>query len=90
MFSMCKKTKTIRSLAPTIRFCIFDVLIRPILTYGNDTWGFDKSGTNALDKVALNYYRCVLSVIATTCYCVLLCMGSVVGFLRMFICMQMY
>ena len=67
MFSMCKKTKTIRSLAPTIRFYMFDVLIRPILTYGSDIWGFNKSATNALDKVALNYYRCVLSVKATTC-----------------------
>ena len=30
-------------------------------------WGFNISATNALDKVVLNYYRCVLSVKATKC-----------------------
>ena len=31
IFVMCKKTRTIRSSAPTIRFYMFNVLIRPIL-----------------------------------------------------------
>ena len=44
-------------------FYMFDVLIRPILTYGSDIWGF----SSELDKVFLNYNRCTLHVKATTC-----------------------
>ena len=67
IFSLYRKTKAIRSLPPTAMFYMFDVLIRPILTYGSDVWGFDKTVANTLDKVFLNYNRCVLQVKATTC-----------------------
>ena len=48
-------------------FYMFDVLIRPILTYGSDIWGLNKSVANTLDKVFLNYNRRTLHVKATTC-----------------------
>ena len=67
IFSLKRKTKAIRSLPPTIMFYMFDVLIRPILTYGSDIWGLNKSVTNILDKVFLNYNRRTLHVKATTC-----------------------
>ena len=60
------QTKAIRSLQPTVMFYMFDVLIRPILTYGSDVWGFNKTVANTLDKVLLNYNRCILQVEATT------------------------
>ena len=46
---------------------MFDVLVLPILTYGSDIWGFNKSEANTLDKVFLNHDRCTLHVKATTC-----------------------
>ena len=67
IFSLKRKTKAFRSLPPTIMFYMFDVLIRPILTYGSDIWGLNKAVTNILDKVFLNYNRRTLHVKATTC-----------------------
>ena len=67
IFSLYRKTKAIRSLPPTAMFYMFDVLIRPILTYGSDVWGFNKTVANTLDKVFLNYNRFILQVKATTC-----------------------
>ena len=67
IFSLHRKTKAIRSLPPVVTLYMFDVLIRPILTYGSDIWGFNKSAANTLDKVFLNYNRCTLQVKATTC-----------------------
>ena len=66
IFSLYRKTKAIKALPPTIMFYMFDVLIRPILTYGSDTWGFSQLAGNTLDKVFLNYNRCALHVKATT------------------------
>ena len=45
---------------------IFDTMIRPIITYGSDVWGLCKSGLHDLDKLFLNYIRCVLCIKATT------------------------
>ena len=67
IFSLQRKTKAIRSLPPTIMFYMFDVLICPKLTYGSDIWGLNKSVTNTLDKVFLNYNRRTLHVKAMTC-----------------------
>ena len=48
-------------------FYMFDVLIRPILTFGSDIWGFSKLAGSTLDKVFLNYNQCALHVKAITC-----------------------
>ena len=42
-------------------------LIRSILTYWSDVWGLSKAGLDVVDKVFLNFARCTLNVIATTC-----------------------
>ena len=60
------QTKAIRPLPPTVMSDIFDVLMRPILTYGSDVWGYNKTVVNTLDKVFLNYNRCLLQVKAAT------------------------
>ena len=66
IFSLYRKTKAIKSLPPTIMFYMFDVLIRPIRSYGSDIWGFSKLVGSILDKVFLNFNRCTLHVKATT------------------------
>lgn len=45
---------------------MFDALVRPILTYGSDVWGLNKTGLRELDKVFFNYLRRTLHVKATT------------------------
>ena len=66
-FGMNKKLKYIQNLPPSIRFDMFDTLVRPVITYGSDVWVMSKSGQGALDKVFLHYARCTLGVKATTC-----------------------
>ena len=66
-FGIHRKTRTIGILPPPVMFYIFDTLIKPITTYGSDVWGACSSGVKSLDKVFLNFMRCVLQVKATTC-----------------------
>ena len=65
--SFYRKTKAIKALPRQLIFLMVDVLIRPILTYGSDIWGFSKLAGSTLDKVFLNNNRCTLHVKATTC-----------------------
>ena len=65
-FALQKKLKCVKALTPEIRFDIFDTMIRSIITYGSDVWGLCKSGLHDLDKLFLNYIRCVLCIKATT------------------------
>ena len=48
-------------------FHIFDTVVKPILTYGSDVWGANKTGLTAINKVFLRFVRCTLGVKATTC-----------------------
>ena len=48
-------------------FDMFDTLIPPILNYGSDVWGMSRTGLGSLDKVFLNYVRCILCIKTTTC-----------------------
>ena len=66
LFSMTCKTKTIGHLPPEIMFNLFDALIKPILTYGSDVWGFRSTLWGTVDKVFLQFSRCILHVKATT------------------------
>ena len=67
IYSFRKKIKRTSALPPKIMFYIFDALVRPILAYGSDVWGFNKKGLTHLDKIFLHYARCVLQVKSTTC-----------------------
>ena len=64
--SMTCKIKTIGHLPPEITFNLFDALIKPILTYGSDVWGFRATLWGTVDKVFLQFSRCILHVKATT------------------------
>ena len=63
-FGMKKKLRHIENLPPSI---MFDILVRPSLTYGNHAWGMNRSGLHALDKVFLHSARCTFGVKASTC-----------------------
>ena len=62
-----KKVKKIGVIPPKIMLYIFDTLVRPILTYGSDVWGISKKGPTQVDKVFLQFARCVLHVKSKTC-----------------------
>ena len=66
LFSMTCKIKTIGHLPPEIMFNLFDALIKPILTYGSDVWGFRSTLWGTVDKVFLQFSRCILHVKGTT------------------------
>ena len=63
-----EKGKIFKLLPPEIRFDIFDTMIKPILTYGSDVWGINKTALHELDKSFLNYIHCVLCVKSTTSF----------------------
>ena len=67
IFSINRKLKCLRTLPATVMFYLFDALIRPILTYGSDVWGYSKAGVQVLDILFLNYIRCALQIKTTTC-----------------------
>ena len=60
-------TSCLGNLPPKIMFHIFDTVVKPILTYGSDVWGANKTGLTAINKVFLRFVRCTLGVKATTC-----------------------
>ena len=66
IFSMSHKIKSIGELSIEIMFNLFDVLIKPILIYGSDVWGLRSELWGTIDKVFLQYSRCMLHVKATT------------------------
>ena len=66
IFSMSHKIKSIGELPIEIMFNLFDVLIKPILIYGSDVWGLRSELWGTIDKVFLQYSRCMLHVKATT------------------------
>ena len=65
VFSMSHKIKTIGELPTDIMFNLFDVLIKAILIYGSDVWGLRSELWGTIDKVFLQYSRCMLHVKAT-------------------------
>ena len=65
IFGLQKKVKFLKILPPEIRFEVFDTMIKPVLTY-SDVWGINKNALHELDRVFVNYVRCVLCVKLTT------------------------
>ena len=63
-----KKVKEIGVIPSIIMIYVFDTQVRPILAYGSDGWGISKKGLTQVDKVFLQFARCVLYVKSTTCY----------------------
>ena len=66
LFGVLHRLRSITPILPRVQFKLFDAVIKPILIYGSDVWGHNKSGTSMIDKVMLRFSRCVLNVKATT------------------------
>ena len=75
IFGAFKKLRPLGTLPVEIMCHMFDSLVRPILVYGSDVWGMNKSGTMAVDKVFMWYIRRVLKVKTSTCN--IIAMGEV-------------
>ena len=66
MFCMMRKLKSFGQLPPKIMIYLFNATIKPILLYGADIWGIQKSGSVRMDKFFLWYLRSILKVKTTT------------------------
>ena len=66
LFGVLHRLRSITPIPPRVQFKLFDAVIKPILVYGSDVWGHNKSGISMIDKVMLRFSRCVLNVKATT------------------------
>ena len=60
VFSMKKKTKTMRPLSPKIAVYLFDSLIRPVITYRGAIWGSRLNGRKLMDKLHLWFLKMTL------------------------------
>ena len=61
-----KKSKHFGKLPPQIMIHSYNTLIRPILLYGSDVWGFSKNAWESIDKVCKWFIRCIINVKPTT------------------------
>ena len=66
IFSMLKKLKNSRTVSPKLLICLFDSLVRPILTYGSAIWGTRQQGREVMDKIHLWFLRTILGIKQTS------------------------
>ena len=50
-FNIRRKNNCVGSLPATDMFYLYDTLVRPVLTYRSDVWGFNKSCVDTLDNI---------------------------------------
>ena len=60
LFGVFHRLRSITPIPSRVQFKLFDAMIKPILVYGSDVWGHNKSGISMIDKVMLRFSRCVL------------------------------
>ena len=65
-FAMKSKVQAIGDIPPDILLNLFDLMIKPILTYGSDVWGSRMVNWGLHDKFFLHFVRCIMHVKATT------------------------
>ena len=66
LYSVKQKLRNIGQLPPSLMLHVFNTLIRPILTYGSDVWGVNKTGRNSIDKLTLRFLKNILGVKQST------------------------
>ena len=69
IFGIRQRLRSIHPVPPTVMFKLYDMLVKPILVYRSDVWGYSKQGQAQVDKIMLHYCRCVLNVIASSVLC---------------------
>ena len=65
-FAMKSKVQATGDIPPDILLNLFDLMIKPILTYGSDVWGSRMVNWGLHDKIFLHFVRCIMHVKATT------------------------
>ena len=65
-FAMKSKVQAIGDIPPDILLNPFDLMIKPILTYGSEVWGSRMVSWDLHDKMFLHCVRCIMHVKATT------------------------
>ena len=66
LFSVKQKLKVIGPIPPQTMFYIFNSLLKPIITYGSDVCGINKSGRGVIDKYFVQFAKHVLGVKQST------------------------
>ena len=66
IFAIQKKIRVVGPLPPHIMFHIFNGMVKPIIAYGAEVWGYNKHGKQEMDKVQLCFLRRMLGVKCTT------------------------
>ena len=66
IFGIRQRLRNIHPIPPTVMFKLYDMLVKPILVYESDVWGYSKQGQAQVDKIMVHYCRCVLNVKAST------------------------
>ena len=82
IFGIRQRLRNIHPVPPTVMFKLYDTLVKPILVYGNDVWGYSKQGQTQVDKIMLHYCRWVLNVKASTSNVITFGEGGTVSILK--------
>ena len=45
-----------------IMLCLFDTLVKPVITYGGEVWGVSRKSLDSADKLYLQYVRNILNI----------------------------
>ena len=66
LFSLNKQLNHLGTLPPKLSLHLFKTNIEPILTYGSEIWGTNKSGCDEIDTFSLRFMKSVLGVKSST------------------------
>ena len=58
LFGILHRLRSITQIFPRVQFKLFDAVIKPLLMYGSDVWGHNKTGISMIDKVLVRFSRC--------------------------------
>ena len=66
IFGIRQRLRNIHPVPPAIMLKLYEMLVKPVLMYGSDVWGYNKTALAQIDKIMLHYCRCILNVKAST------------------------
>ena len=64
--AMYHRLRTVGTLPPHIMLHVFNGLIKPIIAYGSEVWGYNSTAQEETDKVLLRFARQILRIKPTT------------------------
>ena len=66
IFGIRQRLRNIDPVPPATMFKLYEMLVKPVLVYVSDVWGYNKTALAQIDKIMLHYCRCVLNAKAST------------------------